>query len=151
MNNGGLYLIRATEKDVDVLFEWVNDKETRQNAFDSHIISYEEHTAWFRKVLTDSQQLQYILMLDDKPIGQVRLTIDDQDAEIDYSISNKERGKGYGACIVSLIVEKVKEDCPNVRKLVGKVKTKNVASYHCFLKNGFEEAYRQLEFVISNY
>ena len=143
-----LYLRKATEDDVTILFEWVNDKDTRQNAFDTHIITYEEHSAWFKRMMKDSDQIQYILMKGEKPVGEVRLTIENHEAVIDYSISNTERGYGYGKEIINLITEKVREDCPMVKKLIGRVKPSNAASYHCFIGNGFEEVYRQLEFEI---
>lgn len=143
-----LYLRIANENDVDILYKWVNDKVTRQNAFDSHIITYEEHTAWFNRILQDDDQIQFILMYEDKPIGQIRLTVDNQNAEIDYSISESERGNGYGADIIRLTLNIVKEKYPKIKKLIGRVKTSNEASYRCFLKNGFNETYRNLEFFI---
>ncbi len=148
MNDEKLYLRKATKDDVTILFEWVNDKDTRQNAFDTHIITYEEHSAWFKRMMEDSDQIQYILMHGEKPVGQVRLSIENQEADIDYSISDAERGHGYGKVIIGLIAERVREDCPMVKKLIGRVKPSNTASYHCFIGNGFEEVYRQLEFEI---
>ena len=125
----------------------MNDKEARQNAFASHIITYEEHTIWFDRIMNNLEQAQYILMLGDQPIGQIRLSIEDKEAEIDYSISNSMRGYGYGRKIISLVKEKVKEDYPFIRKLIGKVKSSNIVSYRCFMENDFEENYRQMEYV----
>lgn len=143
-----LYLRKATEDDIAILYKWVNDKDTRQNAFDTHIITYGEHAAWYKKMMEDPEQIQYILMREEKPVGQVRLTIENQEADIDYSIFNTERGRGYGKIIIRLIAEKVLEDFPMVKKLIGRVKPSNTASYRCFIENGFEEVYRQLELEI---
>ena len=148
MNKNQLYLRKATMDDADILFEWVNDKITRQSAFDSHIISYDEHIAWFSKLLNDTERAQYILMLDDKPLGQIRLDIEGVIAEIDYSICRSERGKGYGNVMIELIKKQVHTDFPLVRRLIGRVKPSNKASYNCFISNGFEETFRQMEFVL---
>lgn len=150
MSDKTLCLRKATILDVDILFEWVNDKVTRQNAFDSHIITFEEHVAWFDRMMNDSNQAQYILELGDKAVGQIRLSIKNQEAEISYSILNSVRGCGYGGIIIDLIKKQAREDFPFIRKLVGKVKVSNVASYRCFVKNDFEETYRQLEFVFED-
>lgn len=147
MNNDMLLLRKATLLDVDLLFGWVNDGKVRQNAFDSHTISYKEHKAWFDRMINDPNQAQYILILNNKPVGQVRITVKGTEAEIDYSISESVRGHGYGGEIICLIKEKTKEEYPFVKKLIGRVKPSNIASCKCFMKNDFEELYRQFEYV----
>ena len=142
------YLRKAEFADIDILFEWVNDVETRKNAFDSHVITYEEHLKWFEKMMRDQNQVQYIMMNGDVPVGQVRLLISGTEAEIDYSISTKVRGYGYGKHILLLIKERVRKDYPSIKKLIGKVKLSNVASANCFLKNGFKENYKIMEYNI---
>ena len=149
MINKKPYLRKANKDDVEILFEWVNDKKTRENAFNTHVITYEEHCEWFKRMIEDPKQVQYIMMVGEKPVGQVRITIENQEADIDYSISSSERGRGYGKEIIALIKEKVQEDCPTVKKLIGRVKPYNIASYCCFTGNEFEEVFKQLEFVIN--
>lgn len=146
MSNDKLQLRRAAKSDVDILYEWANDAIVRQNAFNTYSISYDEHTDWFNRVMEDSNQVQYILMAGDEAIGQIRLTIEDAVAEIDYSISKAARGHGYGRQIIELIKKQAAEDYSHVKKLIGKVKPYNNASYNCFTKNGFEEKYRLLEY-----
>lgn len=145
-----LYLRRAKPSDIDILFEWVNDAEVRTNSFCTAAIRYEEHIAWFTEMMNHPNQVQYILMSDDKPIGQIRLSINDNTAEITYSISKYNRGCGYGGSIIQLVKQQVLEDYPEVTKLIGKVKPTNSASLYCFIKNGFQEKYRQLEFDLSS-
>lgn len=147
--NDVLLLRKATEADIEILFRWVNDKLVRENSFDSHTISFDEHVAWFNRMASDPNKVQYILVLNDKPIGQIRLSINGDEAEISYSISKSVRGRGYGKEIIRLAIKQVKADYPSVVKLIGKVKPSNAASYCCFLKNGFEETYQQLEYDFS--
>lgn len=148
MNINMLYLRKAMLSDVDILFEWVNDNAARQNAFNSHIITYEEHSAWFERLMNNPNQSQYIMMNGDLPIGQIRLTFSGYEAEIDYSISNSVRGHGYGRMIIGLIIRQVEQDYPFIEKLIGKVKTSNIVSYKCFVKNEFVETYKQLEYEL---
>ena len=144
-----LFLRKTVSADVDILYRWVNDKAARQNAFDSHVISLDEHEAWFQRIMEDPDSAQYILMSEKGPVGQVRLTIEGTNAEIDYSISNSERGSGYGREIIRLIIEKTREDYPFVQRLIGRVKPSNAVSLLCLTKNGFTEKYRQLEYDMS--
>ena len=150
MNGEKLYLRKANNEDVDLLFKWVNDQEVRKNSFDTHIITYEEHCVWFAKMQEDEKQLQYILMFADQPIGQIRLTINNGEALISYSICKMERRRGFGKAALALVKEKIQEDCPGVIKLIGRVKADNISSCHVFTRNGFEETYKQYEYLISN-
>ena len=143
-----LYLRRATEADVDILFEWVNDKAARESAFDSHVITRAEHEKWFTEILRSKDRLQFILMNEKKPIGQIRFDLDGDVAEIDYSIANEERGLGYGKELLRLAILMMKKEYPHIIKLIGRVKPSNIASYHCFNLSGFEEKYRELEYIL---
>lgn len=145
-----LLLRKATETDIETLFRWVNDETVRENSFDSHIISFEEHTAWFTRMMSDPNKVQYILVMNDEPIGQVRLSISGDEAEVSYSISKSVRGRGYGKEIIRLAIKQAMIDYPFVGKLIAKVKPSNAASYYCFSKNGFEEIFQQFEYNLSN-
>lgn len=147
--NDLLRLRKATDADIETLFCWVNDETVRENSFDSHSISFDEHTAWFNRMISDPNEVQYILVMNDEPIGQIRLSINEAEAEVTYSISKSVRGCGYGKEIIRLVIKQVKMDYPYVAKLIAKVKPSNVALYYHFYKNGFEETYRQLEYDLS--
>lgn len=150
MSENELFIRNGTLSDAELLFEWVNEPSVRKNAFHMDSISYEEHIAWYKEILNNPNSAQYILMSNEKPIGQVRLSIKGIEAEIDYSVDVRFRGSGYGQEILRLIKIKVKEDFPSVKRLIGKVKPSNVSSYYCFIKSGFEEKYRKLEFELEN-
>ena len=72
-----LYLRKATENDVDILFKWANDEVVRKNSFSTGQIKYEDHLAWFDKLLKDSNRIQFILEQNDEGrtslIGQIRI------------------------------------------------------------------------------
>lgn len=141
-----LRLRKAEPSDCMLLFDWVNEADARKSAFDGHTIGVKEHRAWFGRMMDDPNQAQFILLEEGIPIGQARLAIEGAKAEIDYSISSAARGRGLGREIIRLLIREAREEYPQVKKLVGRIKPSNAASYDCLMKNGFEEAYRQLEY-----
>ena len=141
-----IYLREAMVNDAELLFKWVNDPDTRSNSFDSHTVSRKEHEDWFARVMADTNQILYIMMREETPIGHVRYELSNNTAEISYSISPQERGKGYGKLIIHLAVMKIKSDYPEITKIRALVKPRNEASILCFERNGFSEKYREYEF-----
>ena len=151
MDRKELYLREATIEDRVLLYEWANDPEVRNSSFKTDPIEYEEHCKWFERIFVDDKELQYILMDGREPVGQARLSISDEVAEIDYSVAPAKRGIGYGSVIINLLKQKVFEELPNVKKLIAKVKPKNIASIYCFENNQFKEKYQKYEYNMSDY
>lgn len=144
--DGKLFLRKVTENDMLMLFKWANDPDVRKNAFHSETITLEEHTNWFNKLIMDDSQYQYILMCDDIAVGQIRLSVENNNsAEIDYSIAPEYRGRGLGKKILELLRLQVKKDMPHINKLIGRVKSGNIASESCFQNSGYENSFIQYE------
>lgn len=135
------YLREAEKQDIDMLFQWANEISVRKNAFKTDSIAYDEHKKWFHDLLIRDDARQYIYMCDEEPIGQIRITVSGEEAEIDYSIRFEKRCMGYGKKMLQLLGEQVKRDFPQVRKLVAKVKPDNIASQKVFLDMGYIEKY----------
>lgn len=136
-----IFLRKAEKDDMDLLFGWANDPVVRANSFNTNPIPYENHVQWFKKIMEDSTILLYILMDDDTPVGQIRLNVDGDEAEIGYSIGSEFRGKGYGHKILQLVVEEVHKEHSEILKLVAKVKPDNKASNILFEKEGYSMDY----------
>lgn len=143
-----LYLRLASYEDMDILYEWANDPVTRANSFNISQISYETHVKWFHKMMSNEDALQFILMCDSTPVGQVRLSINGNEAEIGYSISADYRGMGYGKLICQLLINKVKAEYPRIKTLIAQVKPQNIASLYCFQGCGFYKSFEQYELDI---
>ena len=143
-----LYLRPASYEDEELLLIWANDPEVRMNAFHTEMITKEGHKAWFRGVMEDPTVLQFILMSDEKAVGQARINRSGEYAEIDYSISMNFRGLGYGKAILELIKAEVVQSFPEVHFLIGKVKHGNYASEQCFLDSGFSNTYSCFEYEL---
>lgn len=133
-----IYLRKADATDVDLLFEWANEPEVRKNSFNSELIDYSVHTKWFNKVLSSDNIEQFILMDDDTAVGQIRININEDEAEISYSIGAKFRGKGYGKKIVKELEEQIKTSYPKIKKLIARVKPSNIASKRVFESEDYE-------------
>jgi RimJ/RimL family protein N-acetyltransferase len=127
--------------DRDLLYEWANEPAVRKNSFSSETISYETHVEWFHKMLKDENIVQYILMENDYPIGQIRVQIYGEEAEVGYSISAENRGRGYGGTILKLLSDKISMEFPCIRYLIAKVKPENEVSSALFLKEGYDMNY----------
>ena len=152
-----LYLRKATENDVDILFKWANDEVVRKNSFSTEKIKYVDHLAWFDKLLKDSNRMQFILEQNDDDqinlIGQIRISLEENgtQAEIGYSVDSSYRGMGYGKQMLRMAATQLQRDYPKISRLIAKVKPNNVASYKAFIDTGFEEMFQQLELKLSCY
>lgn len=82
------------------------------------------------------------------PIGQARIKVQDDIAEISYSIIPEKQAMGRGSEILSKISNEVLKEFPDVEKIVGKVKTDNIASQKALEKVGYVETYRVFEKVL---
>ena len=123
-----IYLREAEQTDIEFPFAWAIDPEVRQNSFTTDPIPYEDHRRWFERIMADDKVLQYIMMDDENPVGQIRLNLENDTAEIGYSIAVEYRGREYGHKILRLIVDEVKEQHPEIKTLIAKVKPENLAS-----------------------
>lgn len=141
-------LVVATLDDMDLLYEWANDEEVRKNSFSTEKILYENHVKWFHRLLERDNCRQYIYYVNDVAVGQVRVTIEGDKAEIGYSICATGRGNGYAKRMLQLLKVQLKQDIPVVKTLTAKVKMENIASQKVFLGLGYEETYRQYEIEI---
>ena len=130
-----------------MLLNWANEKTVRQNSFNTAHISQETHDKWFDRMMKNPLEIQYIMMLENEPVGQIRFSLSDDltEAEVDYSIDIKKRGLGLGKNLIELALKKIKEEKPGITKIVGRVKEDNIASEKCFKACGFTAKFKQLE------
>lgn len=121
----------AKLEDETILFEWVNDPITRNNAFSSQQITQNEHHVWFRNKLLQLEKCKfYIIETQDNAIavGQVRFEEKGSYWEIDYALAPAFRGRGLGRCILELALAKLRFERPEIILVVAHVKLGNLAS-----------------------
>lgn len=91
------------------------------------------------KKINSGKTLFFIYHHGEENIGQIRLDIKDDTAVIDYSIDLFLRKKGYGYRMMLLMENKIKNEFPAIKILVGEVKQSNIASQRVFKKLNYEE------------
>lgn len=140
-----LYLRRATIEDAKDVLAWRNDPKTRENSFTKDEISLESHMKWFENKLRQESCFMYILMEDDKKVGNIRVDVEGFEGEISYMIAPEYRGKGYGKKIIFLLEEVLADEEKSlganrigIKVLKGLTLKENEASGKCFLANGYE-------------
>ena len=137
MEKWDLYLRDVNYQDCDLLFDWANDIITRKNSFHEGIIPYEQHVDWFEHMMQDNTIIQFVLMNEKKPVGQIRLNVDFECAVVSYSISPDMRGQGYGQIIILMMINKIRAEHSEIKKLKAYVKKDNVASVRCLTNSNF--------------
>ena len=140
--NEELILKKAEEKNVDILFEWINDAEVRAQSLSSDKISFEEHIKWFSKKLRDPNCYLYIAYAIDIPCGMIRFDINAETAAISYLVDSAQRGKGIGSALVREGLKKFSNDASFRGTIHAMVKISNFASIKIFERLGFEKETR---------
>ena len=139
MNGLNCYLRAVELDDAKLLYIWRNEKETRKNSFNSNLIDFNEHLNWLEKKLENNARLFYILVCDGMEVGQVRVDIEGKIGVVNYSIDSKYRKMGYGKSILELAEQELLKNAANLKKIVGYVKSENVASRHIFQILNYQE------------
>lgn len=92
-------------------------------------------------MMGDDSVLQFIMMNGDTPVGQIRLNINGDEAEIGYSIAEEQRSNGYGHKILQLITDTIFVEYSEINVLSAKVKPDNAVSNRLFQNEGYEMQY----------
>ncbi|WP_369617507.1 GNAT family N-acetyltransferase [Flavobacterium sp. CFS9] len=127
-----LFLREANEDDVELLFIWANDQDVRKNSIVQDQIIWENHLAWFKKKINDSETKIFILSNKNKCFGQIRIDKVGSQWQIDYSIDHIYRGQGLGKEIVKHLLNKFNF------KFKATVKKENYPSAKVFTHLGFK-------------
>lgn len=129
-----MHLREVKKGDIELLYNWKNDKKCIENSFLKEKISYKEHEKWFQEVYKEDSILIWILEDKERSIGVVRVKLD-SDIVLSYSIDEKYRGMGYGKGILKLLEDKLVDYKGKV--LTGYVKKTNLLSCKIFISLGY--------------
>ena len=101
--NKKLILREITDRDSVVLLEWRNDKVTRQHFINSDWVSVNEHEEYIKNTITNPHRTQFILGLNEVPIGTIREDrLETDEFELSYTVNPKYRGKKIGQLMMNL-------------------------------------------------
>jgi RimJ/RimL family protein N-acetyltransferase len=124
----------ATINDAEILFEWANDLNTRQNSFNPETIEWNDHISWLRKKLLDPLTRIYILYYHHKQIATVRFDTN-KNTIIGITVAPSYRGLGLGAEILKIATNNFWIN--NNDEIFAYIKKENIASQRIFEKAGF--------------
>lgn len=96
----------ARMSDVDLLWRWANDAETRRNAFRKGPIPYDDHVDWLRRRLESETTRIWVFRDGDVPVGQVRFDLSGDVAEISIAVAPEQRGRGYGTAMLAEVIRR---------------------------------------------
>ena len=139
-------------EDLDDIFVWRNDPVTRKNSINKNQLSYDEHKAWFRKVLRDKNGKYFIGIKNKEKVGLVSYIKEKKKyRNVSININPKFRGKGYGATLL-ILSQKSREIISEGSILIAKIKKSNIASFKSFQKAGYIK-FSQLKYyyLLSNH
>ena len=127
-------LREITKSDWKVLLEWRNDKITRQNSFNSELVSINEHKEYINHAITNPNRKLFILEYNEIPVGTIREDKLEKggEFELSYTISPLYRGKRIGQIIMSLYLIERKGT------FLCEVKEENIPSIKMIEKWGFK-------------
>jgi RimJ/RimL family protein N-acetyltransferase len=134
MLNEKLELRNASIEDSRLFYEWANEESVRKNSLNSDKIIWEKHFKWFTNRLSSNSKL-FVLLMSNKPVGQIRFDLNNDFWEIDYSIDKHFRGFGLGKKIIELSFTKFNLG----DKLRAIVKRENISSRKVFEKLSFTQ------------
>ncbi len=128
---------KASENDMGIYFQWVNDRSVRENSFQTRKIIYEDHERWFLEKIKDENTQLYFFEMQSIPMGQVRIEFDNKDGLIDCSVDKKYRGLGLGKLMIEKLIGFLRETRGGCT-LKANVKKENEASIRVFKGLNFQ-------------
>jgi UDP-2,4-diacetamido-2,4,6-trideoxy-beta-L-altropyranose hydrolase len=130
--------VRAGDR--DLIFGWINDPDVRARSFHTGAITPDEHAAWFSSVLRDTA-IRYWIAVDeeDRPVGQVRFSIEPGRAVISVLVEPGSRNKGFGSLLIAAATEQLFRTTP-VPEVHAFIKTGNASSLTAFTRAGYTRA-----------
>ena len=151
MVGGQITLRRATLDDCRLVWQWSNEKETRQASFSQGLISWEEHVQWFKDKLEDRDHFFFIASNGKKnPLGQLRFSVEEKKAVVSLSIAAESRNLGYGSEILRIGARKLFHET-KVDEIIAFVKDENQISLRTFQRAGFKKTKESITHGVKSY
>lgn len=140
------------ESDLEKVLAWRNSERIRTNMYTDHIISIQEHKAWFEVAQLDKNSRYMIFELQGRPIGFVSFTNVDQKNNKCYwafYIGEEDIPPGTGAFMEFFAIEYAFEVL-KIRKLCCEVFVFNSSVIKLHNKFGFTEEGRFVKHILKN-
>jgi len=133
-------LIKLTAEHLDLILQWRNDINVRENMYSTHVIDEGEHQAWFRSVEKDSSKQYFLFQYNEKPYGVIYFyglaPFSWQAMWGFYGATNAPRGNGL---LMELSALEYAFNSLDLQKLNCEVIASNQRVINLHLKTGFKE------------
>lgn len=134
-----LFLRDACMDDLEITYSWANNSHTRRYAFNQEFISFEEHSNWFLRKISDQNCIYKLLIKGYEPVGSIRFDLVGDIGLISYLVRPDHIGKGFGKKLLELAIKDIERKRKDIKSIKGLVKNENIASIKIFEKLGFEK------------
>lgn len=141
-----------TSSDLEMVLRWRNSDRVRGNMYTDHVISPEEHRAWFEKVSDEKRSLHFAFEYLGKPIGIVNINqIDRANNKClwGFYIGESNLPKGCGSAMGFFALDYLFGSL-GFRKVTGEVFAFNEDSMKFHKRLGFVEEGRLLRHLLKN-
>jgi UDP-2,4-diacetamido-2,4,6-trideoxy-beta-L-altropyranose hydrolase len=129
----GVALCRAVADDCDLIFRWQTEPGARALARNPRPPTYQEHCAWYSRMLDDSHVAMNIILLGKAPVGVIRADrLPSGNMEVSILISGETRGRGVATAALRSLADML----PEV-DLVAEIHPQNAASLAAFRAANF--------------
>ena len=131
-----MQLQRATMDDALDVLAWRNDPESIAASKTGGAVEVKEHLDWFGRKFESPDHLILIAVNDGRKLGMVRFDRMPGEWIISINLAPPERGKGYGATMLAIAIQRLGDHIGAVN-LLAEIKADNLASLRIFEKCGF--------------
>jgi UDP-2,4-diacetamido-2,4,6-trideoxy-beta-L-altropyranose hydrolase len=132
-------LRRATVNDINIVYNWRNHPNIRSVSANSEVISFEDHSEWFKKAITTPNRHVLIAQKDDgNLVGMIRFDEYGSEAEISIYTAPDLTSQGIGSKILRAGERWVFENRKIITGFRAKVLGENKASHRLFQKLGYQ-------------
>lgn len=145
-------LRRIEERDLEKVLKWRNSERIRSNMYNDHIITIDEHIAWYKRVEQESNNSYMIFELCEHPVGVVNFTnLDKVNRKClwGFYLGEENVPCGTGMIMGHLGLTYAFSNL-KVRKVCGEVFAFNLSSINFHKRLGFVEEGRLVKHVLKN-
>lgn len=143
---------RLEERDLKLVLDWRNQLHIRENMYTDHIISWEEHVAWFHRVELHKNSEYFILEIKEIPAGFLSIVdIDKKNGKCywGFYIGDISAPRGSGSIFEFLALNYIFNEL-HIRKLYCEVFAFNEKVIKLHKKFGFKQEGLFREHILKN-
>lgn len=130
----------ATQADCATLFQWRNLSELIALSGSGRSVTWEEHCAWFSRLLDPERHLSFIVEHQGQATGNVRLDRIGTRARISIYLLTAHTGRGIGVPAIRAGCAFARRAWPDIDAIEALVQPANTRSLAAFERAGFERA-----------